>query len=327
MTRLTPWFRRLGLGRLVYRWLYRPRQQIDLARAHGWWLLGRSVTGERAMRRAAAGLPAIAAKAPWKLAPICFLTGPRFIHQTLFCAHSFARFTADLPAFEFLSDGQLAENEEAALKHVFPSAVVRRSAELDERVLAALPPDKFPTLHATRRTFVLLRKLTDAMAGQEGFRVFFDSDMLFWSRPDELLSRIAAADPLYMADTVEDGYPASRAEIGRALGVSVAAGVNSGLVALDASRIDWDLMERACAFVRSTPGNQRLLEQALWAVALGAQQARPLAASAYRVMIDPTHWQQARAEHPGPILMHYAWYSRLPYLAGEWRRYLNTLGG
>lgn len=324
MTWLRSWFQRIGAGRLAYRWLYRPREQINLARAFGWWLVCRSVTGERAMRRAATRLSPFPANARPASAPLCFLTGPRFIHQTLFCAHSLACVTEDVPAYEFLSDGKLGDNEAAALKRAFPSAVVVRADELEARVAAALPPAKFPALHAVRRSFVLLRKLTDAMAGQEGFRLFLDSDMLFWSRPDELLARAAAADPLYMADIVDDGYPASRAEITQALGVPVAAGVNSGLVGLNASRIDWDLMERACVFLRSTPGNQRLIEQALWAVALGAQEARPLTATAYRVMVDPPHWRKTRAEHPTPVLMHYAWNARLPYLAGEWRRYLKT---
>jgi hypothetical protein len=151
--------------------------------------------------------------------------------------------------------------------------------------------------------------------------LFFDSDMLFWDEPRELLARATAGDPLYLADTVDDGYTATRAEITRALGVPVAKGVNSGLVGLDAGRLDWELLERACAFLRTAAGDPRLLEQTLWAVALGAAGARPLDAAAYRVLVDPPAWQAARAQSPAPVLLHYAWQARLPYAAGEWRRY------
>jgi hypothetical protein len=148
--------------------------------------------------------------------------------------------------------------------------------------------------------------------------------MLFWREPTELTARARNQDPLYLSDISPDGYTANRTELRRALGVSVAEGVNSGLVGLDANQIDWELMERACAFLRAHPGDQRLLEQTLWAVALGAQSARPLNSSDYKVVIDPSGFRGALASHP-PALLHYAWHARLPYAANEWRRYQASL--
>lgn len=322
MSGLRAWLREHGAGRLAYRLLHRPRAQIDLARTYGWRLVWRAASGDRAMRRAACQLLPPPAQERALAAPICFLTGPRFIHQTLFCAHSFARRAAVSAHCEFLSDGRLDAENIGALRRVFPQATVRPAAELDQLVAQELPPERFPALHAVRKTFVLLRKLTDAMAGRSGYRLLFDSDMLFWSAPSELLTRAAASEPLYLADTVDDGYTTTRAALTRTLGVPVARGVNSGLVGLDAGRIDWNLMERGCAFLRTQAGDQRLLEQTLWAVALGAGDARPLAPDSYRVVVDPPHWQRARAQSPAPALLHYAWQARLPYAAGEWRRYL-----
>jgi hypothetical protein len=194
--------------------------------------------GERRMRQAAGTLKRLERTNALAI-PVCFLTGPRFIHQTLFCAHSFQNAAGKEFPMEVFSDGRLGDADAAKLRQVFPHATIALGAELDARVADALPPGKFPALHAVRKSLALLRKLTDAMAGRRGYRLFFDSDMLFWRTPSESLTRAAAGEPLYMADTVADGYTATRADITRALGVPVAAGVNSGLVGLDAGSIDW----------------------------------------------------------------------------------------
>jgi hypothetical protein len=168
----------------------------------------------------------------------------------------------------------------------------------------------------------MLRKMTDAMAGQSGYRLVFDSDMLFWAAPTELVTRASANQPLYLADLTDDGYTMSRADILRHLGHPAAKGVNGGLVALAAHRIDWELMEKACALLWESLGDRRLVEQTLWAIALAGQEAAPLDPVAYRLLIDPKMWQRARAEAKSPPLLHYAWHARLPYAATEWRRYL-----
>lgn len=318
--------RQLGLGRLAYRWVFKPAQQVDLARQYGWKLMWDARRGDAMMRQAAEQLPPLASSSHYRFdVPVCFLTGAGFIHQTLFCAHSFAHHLGGPFNLHVLSDGSLEAQHSATLRTLFPNCTVARAEESEQRVREALPPERFPVLHAHRRRFVLLRKLTDAMAGQRGYRLFFDSDMLFWKRPVELLDRGNAGDPFYMADTVDDGYTVPRAILRERFGVKVAAGVNSGLVGAHAERIDWELMERVCQFLLNSPGDQRLLEQTLWAVVLGAQSARPLTPETYRVVVDPAMWTAARAATPQPVLMHYAWHGRFPYTAKEWPRYLAEL--
>jgi hypothetical protein len=252
------------------------------------------------------------------------LTGEGFIHQTIFCAHSFARWTPAAADFVFLSDGSLTLTHADTLRRFFPDASVRFDADQTHVVATALPPEKFPTLHRLRKNFVLLRKLTDTMAGQQGYRMVFDSDMLFWARPDELLGRAAKKASLFMADVGDEGYTASRADLKRAFGVATAQGLNSGLVGVDAGLIDWELMERVSGFLWNAPGDRRLLEQTLWAIILGESETRPLDPQSYRLLIEPTQWSRVRAVPPTPILLHYAWHARLLYSAGEWQRYLEV---
>ena len=314
--------RRLRLGRLVYRVWHRPRQWCDLARSYGWGLSTRALVGERGMRAAASHLPPPSDGGTKTSPPTCFLTGRRFWHQTLFCAHSFMRHSGQKAAFYFISDGTLDEAISRRLTTVFPTARVLGHVELEERLATALPPERYPTLREHRRRFVLLRKLTDFLAGENGYRLFLDSDMIFWREPNELLVRLARAEPLYMADIGAEGYAMPRATLRERLGVTPASGVNSGLVAVRAEEVDWDLLERACALLLAEGRDQRLLEQTLWAIVLGAQDAQPLPAADYRVVIDPPACRAAIAAGR-PALLHYAWHARLPYAAAEWQEYLN----
>jgi hypothetical protein len=312
--------RELGLGRLFYRWIHQP---FALAGDYGWQLVFRAMLGERRMCMAAARLPAPPPGGTKLLAPVYFLTGRRFWQQTLFCAHSFVQTNSIAAEFYFVSDGTMDDGIARQLMRPFPTARVLGHAELDEKLAAALPPARFPTLHAHRRRFVLLRKLTDTLAGEHGYRLFLDSDMIFWRRPDELLARVARSEPFYMADLGDDGYTLPRSVLRERLGVTLAPGVNSGVVAVRPEAVDWDLLERACALLLAEGRDQRLLEQTLWAVVLGAQNAQPLPAADYRVVIDPPACREAIAAGR-PALLHYAWHARLLYAAAEWQYYLNS---
>jgi hypothetical protein len=315
---------RIGLGRLAYRVWHRPRQWCDWGRTYGWHLTWRAAWGDRAMAAAARRLPAPPPAQQRLAAPVYCLTGRRFWHQTAFCLHSLLRQGRTSLTLHIASDGTLDSVLSGRLAALIPEARILGHDELDERTAAALPPARYPTLHAHRRRFVLLRKLTDTMAGERGYRLFLDSDMLFWRRPDELLSRAERSEPLYMADLSDDGYALSRAMLKQRIGVEPAPGVNSGLVGAHAERVDWDLIERACKLLVAEGRDQRLLEQTLWAVVLAGQQARPLDAREYRLVIDPPGLRAALATGR-PTLLHYAWHARLPYVADEWRLYVETL--
>ncbi|MDD2765428.1 MAG: hypothetical protein PHE83_15810 [Opitutaceae bacterium] len=316
--------KRVGLGRLAYRLWYRPRQWCDWGRAYGWRLTWRAARGDRPMAAAARLLPAQSA-AQYRLEiPVYFLTGRHFWHQTAFCVHSLQHFTDTALPLYFASDGTLDATIGGRLTTLFPGARILDHHELDERTAAALPPARYPTLHTHRRCFVLLRKLTDTLTDGRGYRLFLDSDMLFWRRPDELLRRARRSEPLYLADLGDDGYALPRAVLKQRLGVEPASGVNSGLVGAYAERVDWDLIERACKLLVAEGRDQRLLEQTLWAVVLATQEAKPLDAREYRVVINPPGLRAALAAGR-PALLHYAWHARLPYVADEWRRYIETL--
>ncbi|HXB02130.1 MAG TPA: hypothetical protein VNV15_04855 [Opitutaceae bacterium] len=320
---MTSLARQLRLGRLAYRLWHRPRQWCDLARTYGLGLSVRALLGERRMCAAATRLPVLPDSETKLTAPIYFLTGRRFWQQTLFCAHSFVRQSGLGAEFCFVSDGTMDDEIAQQLTRLFPAARVLGHAGLDEKIASVLPPARFPTLHAHRRRFVLLRKLTDTLAGERGYRLFLDSDMIFWRRPDEMLDRLARAEPFYMADLGDDGYTLPRSGLQEKLGVTAAPGVNSGVVAVHPEQVDWDLLERACALLLAEGGDQRLLEQTLWAIVFGAQNGRPLPASDYRLVIDPPTCREAIAAGR-PALLHYAWHARLQYAAAEWQYYLET---
>jgi hypothetical protein len=322
MKPITDGLRRAGAGRMAYRCWHRPRQLCDLARTYGWRLVAGALANEPFMRRAARRLPPPEPVSGTR-APAYFLTGQRFWHQTAFCAHSLRRNGGEGTPLIFTSDGSLDGACASALLAIFPDARILSDRDAEGRIAAVLPPTRYPVLHAHRGRFVLLRKLLDTLTDMEGYGLVLDSDMLFWRRPDSLLARAEREQPFYLSDIGEEGYTLPLRELKSALGVEAAAGVNSGLVAAHAGKVDWDLMERACRLLVGSAGDQRLLEQTLWAIALGGQDAKRLCEADYRVVIDPDGWRAAMEENP--VLIHYAWHARLPFVAGEWRRYLRTV--
>jgi hypothetical protein len=309
------------LGRFVYQIWYRPRQWCDWGHAYGWRLAWRAATGGHTMAAAVRRLPELPPVTAHLDVPVYFLTGRRFWHQTAFCVHSFIRHSrAGFPLI-FMSDGTLDANIAERLTALFPNARVLSHVELSEKIAAFLPRSRYPALNTHRHRFVLLRKLTDTLVGEHGYRLFFDSDMLFWNHPGELLARVRRGESLYMADAGGDGYTLPRSILKQYLSVEPAPTVNSGLIGVHADNIDWDLLERACALLLTEGQDQRLLEQTLWAILLAQQNARALPASDYRVVIDPPACRAALAEGR-PVLMHYAWHACLSYAADEWQRYL-----
>jgi hypothetical protein len=109
--------------------------------------------------------------------------------------------------------------------------------------------------------------------------------------------------------------------------MTLPAGVNSGLVGLDVSSLDWQRLERAASLMEGR-GNRRILEQSLWGVALAAQNPKALDSTSYKLCGYPEHVAALRAgsKVEFPAMIHYAWHARYPYFETEWKKYLELCG-
>jgi hypothetical protein len=306
--------RRAGLGRLAYLGWHAPRGFVRRCAREGAVNLWLAARGRRAMEQAATRLPTLPRGIGAPRLEVHFLTGRRFWYQTAFCAHSLVRHAGEPIRVVLIDDGTLEPDQAAALRGVIPDLELVPPDAVRDRLDGHLPADRYPALRQRRLVYPHLRKLTDVHAGQSGWRLVLDSDMLFFRRPAALLGWLAApARPCHMVD-VENAYGYSPALLEELAGGPVPDRVNVGACGLRSDAIDWDRLEYGCRVTLEREGSHYLQEQALTAVFLAGRQCDVLPADEY--VVRPT---RAEARCPRAALHHYVAESKAWYFRDAWR--------
>jgi hypothetical protein len=306
---------RLRLGRVTYLLWHKPLAAIARSRREGGpinqWI---NWQGCRAMTLAAPSLPP--RPAPAHDAPkVNFLTGKKFWYQTAFCCWSLCHHAGHEFAPVFIDDGTFDAELRAEATRLFPGAKFLAAAECEARLDAHLPAGKFPALRGQRRSYIHLRKLTDAHAGHDGWRVVLDSDMLFFRRPDALLAWQAAPDrPVHMFD-VKNAYGYPEATLVALAGRPLPDRLNVGICGLRSETIDWNKLEFWCARLLAQHGTSYYLEQALCALLLA--DCTPLRLPAVDYLVMPT---ESECRAPTAALHHYVAESKRGYFRHAWRQ-------
>jgi hypothetical protein len=309
--------RRLHLGRLLYLGWHKPRAELARSRREGGPIHQfKNWRGQVAMTRAAATLaprPAPPAGAP----EVTFLTGKKFWYQTAFCCWSLCEQARREFNPVFIDDGSFDAALHAECRRIFPSARVLSAAECEEALDAHLPADKFPALRSQRRTYLHLRKLTDAHVGRHGWRLVLDSDMLFFRRPDSLLAWLEAPNrPIHMLD-VQDAYGYPHVSLAALAGRPIPEKLNVGICGLRSEAINWARLEFWCQQLLARHGTSYYLEQALVALLLAGESPLRLPAEDYRLL--PTEIECLR---PTAALHHYVAESKRGYFRHAWHHVL-----
>ena len=229
-----------------------------------------SSRGREAMVRAVRMLPPIGSAASHSH-PVFFLSGDRFWYQTIFCAYSLRIHADDAIQVIVIDDGTLTRHQAAELARIIPGTQVRWAAETTRKLDELLPWDRFPTLRRRRLVYPHLRKLIDVHAGNDGWNVVLDSDMIFHHRPVFFLEWLSDTDrPFHLVD-VEDAYGYSSALMTELAGATIPSRLNVGICGLHSNSIDWNLLEAWCDVLLRREGGHYLQEQALIAMLLANQ--------------------------------------------------------
>ena len=305
----------LSLGRIAYKLVFEPLGRVKRSLREGGPIeQRRDRVGHEAMREAASALPALREPPGGGLRQIHFLSGPKYWHQTLFC---FVSLQLRLPFCVtplIYDDGRMDEPTREALRRVVPWMRFVDEAETAARLDALLPEARYPALHARRRVYPHLRKLTDIHIGSKEFRLVADSDMLFFGIPDELATWFARPDWFYMQDAFTAyGYPTDY--LANLAGAPVPEPVNVGLYAVDGTVIDWDRVEHWCARQIADHGPRYLQEQALTAMLFAGREAIVLPRERY--VVRPNH---SEGNNPTAVLHHYVDISKRSYFRSGWRQ-------
>lgn len=308
--------RRVGIGRAIRVLYYDPVERArNTIKAGGPFEMRRTEAAHREMTSAAHDLPPIHPRAGASDAEFHILTGTRFWDQTLFFAASVQLASPDVRVVPILyDDGTLTDADVAAVRRVLPATRAERYADIEARLDASLPADRFPALRARRLVYPHLRKLTDVHAGQAGWKLVADSDMLVFREPTATLSWLAAPDrPLHMVDA-EPAYGYSEALMVELAGAPIPPLVNVGLFGFRSEAIDWEALEHWVATLEAREGTHYFLEQALSAMLTAGYACTALPRSEYRVLPDLT---EGRA--PTAVLHHYVAESKRSYFQDAWR--------
>lgn len=304
---------KLTPGRLVYLAYHCPLASLARCRREGGpWQQWLDACGRRAMIAAARELPPLG-PAPGSAPEVFLLTGLRFWYQSAFCVHSLASQIGGVRPV-FIDDGTFNDALIAEAQRLFPHARVERAADIEARLDSLLPSAKFPALRAQRRTYLHLRKLTDAHVGHRGYRLVLDSDMLFFRRPHALCGWLASPDrPIHMLD-VHDAYGYPAATLAELAGRPVPSLVNVGVCGFRSDTLDWEKLEFWTGRLLALHGTSYYLEQALVALLLADATPLVLPAEDYRLMPS-----LAECRAPTAALHHYVDLSKRGYFRYAWR--------
>ena len=247
--------------------------------------------------------------------PVYFLTGKKYLSQTLFCIQSLTKVTQQKFRFILIDDGSFDSELSSLVKDMLPEVEIVLNDDTEDRLSKILPERDYPHLHHKRKVYPHIKKLTDVhtLPGNP-WKLVLDSDMLFWQEPLTMINWLNSPDkPLYMQDC-QNSYGYSMELMADVCGCEIRDLVNVGMIGLNSAEIDWKTIENWIETLESRQGTSYYLEQALTAMLIQDKAAEILPASAYVVNPDVQ-----TDSIPTCTLHHYVDLSKKDYFNHAWR--------
>lgn len=305
--------KRLGFGILFYRLFHRPRQFLQRWHQDGLSSMVELALAKQQMEKTATHLMPLAPRSGEPL-EVYYLSGRKFWYQTIFCFYSLALQTDLNLQLVVVDDGTLSIRYQNLIRQICPTVRFVLASEIQKRLDHALPTAKYPTLRARREAYPNLRKLTDIHAGNTGWKLVLDSDMLFFQPPVALLNWLKQPQtPCHMVD-VETAYGYSPELMHQLAGVPIPERINVGITGLKSDALDWEELEHWCRTQMEQEGTHYYQEQALIAMLMARQNCCTMAEQDYIVM--PA---EAEVLHPQAQLHHYVAGSKSLYFHYAWK--------
>lgn len=269
----------------------------------------------REMEVAAEHMPSLPDFSPGAPMVLHILTGRRFWYQTVFCLHSLARAAQATVFAELYDDGSIDADCERRLRQLGNRIKIHKKADLEKRLNDLLPESRFPTLRERWRNYPNIRKLIDTHIGKQDWKMSIDSDLLFFRRPDLLISWFShPSGPLHAVDCGE-AYGYSRPLMEKLAGVPIPPLVNVGLAAMRSELIDWAELEAWCTELIAKERTNYYLEQAVVAMLMARQSTRVVLPAGEYITLP----KRGEVEHPSAVMHHYVANSKRWYYRTGWR--------
>jgi len=247
--------------------------------------------------------------------PVYFLTGKKYLFQTLYCIKSLVNVSSEKFKFILVDDGTFDLAFIKKIEHQIQNVVIITQEIISKNLIAALPKDQFPMLHKKRAEYPHIKKLTDIHTLGGNWKIVLDSDMLFWDTPSDLINWLKAPDcNIYMQDCVES-YGYSQLLMEKLCGKSVPKQVNVGIIGLNSGDINWGNIETWCKNLEENEGTSYYLEQAITAMHLSGKTG--IALSPQKYIVNPS---ASEVEKANGVLHHYVDISKAQYFNKAWKK-------
>lgn len=246
--------------------------------------------------------------------PIYFLTGKKYLYQTLFCIQSLVKVTDKKFRFVLIDDGTFDEEITTKIAQLLPHADIITAAIINKNLYKVLPENEFPILHQKRKEYPHIKKLTDIHTIPGTWKLVLDSDMLFWNEPKQIIDWLNnPSAPLHMTDC-ERSYGYSENLMEKLKGHKIPDLINVGVLGLNSEAINWKDLEHWISVLEKQEGKTYYLEQALSAMLIADLHAEALDTGNYKV--NPT--KEDVLNNVG-VLHHYVDLSKEWYFTQAWK--------
>lgn len=248
--------------------------------------------------------------------PIFFLTGEKFLYQTLFCITSLTRSTNQQFKFTIIDDGSL---NIGLAQEKLPGAHIITSDQINKNLKEKLPSETYPVINRKRQVYAHLKKLTDIHTLEApDWKLVLDSDMLFWNEPTQIIDWIKIpTDNLFMQDS-HQSYGYSLELMKSLCGTDIPSKLNVGVTGIRSNSIDWRKIENWIIELENKEGGNYYLEQALVAMLTAGKSFNLLPSNHY--IVYPSDNQIA---HQEGILQHYVDLSKKDYFMHAWKQFIH----
>jgi hypothetical protein len=294
----------------VYRY---PKSELARFSRFGGYLSYRQMLHKNKLMMAAAlKLPAV--KSYPDGLPVYFLTGKKYLYQTLFCIQSLTKVTQQHFNFNLVDDGSFDDNIIRQIKMLLPGCEIIIREIIDQNLKKNLPEDIYPHIYKKRAVYPHLKKLTDihTIPGND-WKLVLDSDMLFWNEPTEIINWLKQPQlPIHMLDCVES-YGYSRTRLQQLCNSKIPDKLNVGIIGLRSSDINWQDIDSWIHQLEENESASYYLEQALTAMLIGDANAIVLDQQKY--IVNPNSLADEKE-----VLHHYVDLSKKMYFTQAWEK-------
>ena len=309
----------MSLGKIVYYIYFRPIAVFSRIKKLG--IRSYLMTGlaRQQMILAANKLKEIS-RPDFPIFHVYILTGKKYWHQTAYCLYSLQKVSETIQFNAILvDDGSFDDRLIRQIKSQFPNIKLQLADETEKRLKEYLPANRYPALRKKRENYPHIRKLIDVHAGQAGWKVVLDSDMLFFNKPKVLEDWLKNPEiPIFLQDPYY-AYYYSAGLMTNLAGKAVPLYLNVGMVGLQSESIDWDKLEFWIVELEAREGQNYLLEQALSAMIVAGKPILIAPKDDYVVLPNE---QETRV--PSAVLHHYVAGSKEWYYENAWRSILSN---